>query len=247
MPTDVEEILRSRTVPELRPLPYATVEDDVRRRAACRHRRRRRRHRGVVLAGTVFVLLAAALGAFDSDDGADDQVRTAATASPAPRPAATSPTPRTSPPGLTIELLQRRPVGPADGEQVVLTFDGPLPADPPDLVEDIKAEEGYGIAAPDVPGIVWTVQHETVGVCDATHWIDAAGSVDVLIPAGWLAPGFDPGTVRYETTGGKAPMCGPHEGYVQLSIWGGVHDAGDVTVTVGPDRRQLTVAIAAGG
>lgn len=124
------------------------------------------------------------------------------------------------------------------GENIVFTFESSLQGDPP---RSIPGFESLGAAS---AGLVYTTQRveNAIQVCESRHFgwqpvPPSTGSVDVFIPAAWMAPGFDPTNVPIDTdvrpeddplepggTPGKIVGCGPYAGYVQYSIWGPASD-----------------------
>jgi hypothetical protein len=132
--------------------------------------------------------------------------------------------------------------GADDSQQVTFIFDGPLPDPQVALVEDITAlrdptQLGYAIQG-----------SSALHVCQYTHFFGEhpGGSVDLLIPAGWLVPDpeVDQPRLTYEPSDrvNKIPACGPYYGYVQYSIWGAPSDEpGNVSVSVDPTRTRVTV------
>lgn len=142
---------------------------------------------------------------------------------------------------------------PDGSQEVAIVFDGRLPDDRVSYVEDITSIH--------TPGLGYAVQGPSgLHVCQYVHWFGegATGSIDVLIPSEWFAPGtkvdqfvpqYDPPVgVEGVDHPGKIVACGPYHGYVQYSIWGPASDEpSDVRVSVDGDSTRVVVEIDSSG
>ena len=238
MPTDLDDLLRSE-LPQLLTAPTASP-DAVRRDVQARSRRRLRRRRA--LGGGLAALAVGGAATVTALAGGDTELSTASSA------------PVGAGGRLTFVEVQARG-GVGGTTEVRLRFDGPLPDVPitraPSVlpVDEIRS-----------PGIVLTSQpdHE-VHVCGDVHGFpgDGPGSLDVLVPAAWLSNStelYDPVDPAFSTLpaapsdDGAAPAkvvwCGPYDGYVQVSVWGGEPaDLGEVEVHLSADRTELIVVL----
>ena len=238
MPTDLDDLLR-RELPLL--LTAATASTNaVRRDVRVRSRRRQRRRR--TLAGGVAAVAVAGAATATALAGRDAELSTASSA------------PEGAGGRLTFVEVQARG-GVGGTAEVRLRFDGPLP--------DVPITRAPSVLPVDElrsPGIVVTSQpdHE-VHVCGDVHGFpgDGPGSLDVLVPAAWLGNStelYDPVDPAFSTLpaapsdAGAAPAkvvwCGPYDGYVQVSVWGGEPaDLGDVEVRLSADRTELIIVL----
>jgi hypothetical protein len=144
-----------------------------------------------------------------------------------------------SPTGAQANPLMTIAVQPdvEEGENIVFTFEAPLPTSPPQPVPGIET------LPHELTGIAYTTQRggpeASIHVCRTRHFgfqplPPETGSVDVFIPAAWMPPGFDPTDVPIDNgvrpdlepsgTPGKIVGCGPYNGYVQYSIWSPASD-----------------------
>ena len=236
MPTDLDDLLRSE-LPQLVTTPPASA-DAVRRDVRLRSRRRQRRRRA--LAGGVAAVAVAGAATATALAGRDAEL---STASSPPAGAAGR---------LTfIEVQARGGVG--GTAEVHLRFDGPLPEVPITRAPSVLPLEGFTS-----PGIVVTSQPDhAVHVCGDVHGFpgDGPGSLDVLVPAAWLSNStelYDPVDPAFSTlpaapsdaAPAKVVWCGPYDGYVQVSVWGGEPaDLGEVEVRLSADRTELIVVL----
>jgi len=213
--------------------PVDAVTGDVRRRVA--HRRRRR-----AAAVTVVAVSAVAAGVWATSEPPTAEVVTANGRGAA----GTTGDGRGDGALEPVSVISVGTEVQADGGQTVsVQLDGPVPDRPVTFVDDITD--------PDAPGIGYTTQGPSgLHVCGARHWFPGVvGTVDVLLPADWLAPGSpdaDMGLTTSDVPGapGKVVACGPWRGYVQYSIWGAVSDdQADVEVRVEPDGDGSVVVV----
>jgi hypothetical protein len=227
MAIDLDELLRARfedLVDESR-LPLEDLQQDVRRRVGRRWRRRRVGTGGVL--GVLALVIAAVLGQRSAPD-----VSTNAVGPPLA-------------PARPVDVERIDAYGGVIGTaRIVVHFDGPVPGDAPRYVDDIEH--------PDAPGIVYTTQRpDRVMVCQNRHSFPSErGTVDVLIPTAWLAPGTR-GTeipLKAHDNPAKVPVCGgpddvwPLDRYVQVAIWAPESDdPDDVSATISPDGTELVV------
>ena len=142
-------------------------------------------------------------------------------------------------PDSLVQLLEiKARNGPAGTERVTLVFDGTLP------IQGTAAVASHPAPEPD-HGIVYQVQgpSETITVCDSWHDYGAGAAVstlDVLIPASWLSGRTVQPSVSPEGPGGeeyfdqlaKIIVCGPHDGWVPVTIMN--------PATVDPSRIAVT-------
>jgi hypothetical protein len=184
----------------------------------------------LVVAGIV----AGAAATWSNEDG-----QVVATGTPDPAPGATGPTVAVE----RIEVVGDGRTG--DGTtSVSFEFDGPLPSGDVDFISDITMLD-------QVDRLMYTTQKASeVHVCDAVHTFPppAEGTVDLLIPADWFSEETRDrdqlNKAEYLDNPAKFVVCGPHDGYFQYAIWGPTSaDPDDVTVSVSPDRKRLTVSI----
>jgi len=145
---------------------------------------------------------------------------------------------------LRVENIRVEGNGAFDGgtERVVIDFNEPLPVDRADFVPDMDFL--------DMPlSVLYTVQGaDGVRVCDSVH--SMPGTVDLLIPGTWFADEQAHEVAELETVNNPAKFvfCGPHNGFVQYSVWGPVSAAADdVTVTVSPDRTRIAIEVMPNG
>ncbi len=144
--------------------------------------------------------------------------------------------------GLTIQRIEAKGSDSGTAE-VTVVFDAPIATGDVGLADDIAS------LGPDDLAVV--VQPPgAVHVCDAVHSFPAPsqGSVDLLIPASWLAgdPPVIPGVTALEPTPNKVVTCGPHEGHVQVSMWGAApEEAERIEAAVSGDRTRIVVQIVA--
>lgn len=227
--SNVDEMLRDR-LRAMADVPTSSAdefEQDVLGRVARRRRRRRALSAAAVVA---VVLLGGAVVFAPASDEAD-----VAVGEPGAGDEPSSAVDGTHANPLVSIAVER---GVEGGENIVFTFESSLHSDQP---RSIPGVESLG-AAP--AGIVYTTQgvDEAIQVCESRHfgWQPVpppTGSVDVFIPAAWMAPGFDPIKVPIDTgmrpeddplepggTPGKIVGCGPYAGYVQYSIWAPASD-----------------------
>lgn len=131
--------------------------------------------------------------------------------------------------------------------RVEVTFDRPVPDVAPVQVRDVDAPAGDRIS--------WTTQPPSpLQVCQDTHSFPGdKGTVDVLVPAVWLAPGTQPEAIDtriHEVDGwppANLPVCGPYRGHVQLALWGPASDdPAQVRVTMTDGGTRLVVELGAG-
>lgn len=226
--SNVDEMLRDR-LRAMAELPVGSAEEiekDVLGRLARRRRRRRMLSSGAVLA---VVLLGGALVTAQASDDPDVAVSNRGVGQQGPSTAqGTSVNP------LVSVAVQREVEG---GENVVFTFEAPLPAHPPQPIAGIESLD------PERDGIFYTTQgaEDAIQVCESRHFDfqpvpPPTGSVDLFFPAAWMAPTFNPSEVPIDNdvrpedalepggTPGKIVGCGPYEGYIQYSIWAPVSD-----------------------
>jgi len=158
---------------------------------------------------------------------------------PEPGPAASVPAPTP----VALEAVEVHTEA-DDSQAVTFVFDGPLPDSSASLTEDITAVR-------DPEQLLYAIQGSSaLHVCQYTHFFGEhpGGSVDLLVPAGWLVadPEVDQLRPTYEPSDrvNKIPACGPYHGFVQYSIWGAPSDEpGNVSVSVDPTRTRVTVAM----
>lgn len=204
--------------------PVDAVAGDVRQRVA----RRRRRRVGAVVA--TLAAMAASAGVWAASDPPSADVATGdGRGGAAPEP---------------VSVISVASGVQSDGSQVVsIQLDGPVPDGSATFVDDITA--------PDPPGVGYTTQGPSgLHVCGDRHWFPGdVGTVDVLLPADWLAPGSPNADMRLTVsdvpgTPGKVVACGPWRGFVQYSIWGAASDdPADVEVRVEPDGEGSVVVV----
>jgi hypothetical protein len=238
MASELDELLRGRLadlVDESR-RPVEELNDDVQRRVVRRRRVRRMTAGCGVLAALALVLIAPAV----FDGAAAPDVSTDADDATGP---ATSAPPLAPAEPVAVERIDA--YGSAAGtERIVVHFDAPVPTVAPPYVDDIEH--------PDTPGIAITTQRPNgLKLCGNTHSFPGdVGTVDVLIPTAWLEPGTTGSDIPLvnHSNQAKVPACGgpddiwPLDDYIQIAIWGPASDdAGDVTATISPDGKQLTV------
>lgn len=135
-----------------------------------------------------------------------------------------------------VRVEARAAAGVNGTEEVTVVFDRPLPSSQITRLQQI--------ADADASGLQYVIQGPSgLKVCGDTHWFPGElGTVDLLIPSGWLSEDTSMTEVPVETTGtpGKVPLCGPHRGYVQVAIWGpATDDPAQVHVTVEDGGRRL--------
>lgn len=146
---------------------------------------------------------------------------------------------------LRVESIQVFGNGPRAGgtERAVVTFNEPLPEGEVQYVADIAS-------AATTSGMVWTTQGpNSTHLCDSRHSVPAGavGSVDLLVPASWFAEGDEAHTgPDLETVDdpAKFPICGPHNGFIQYSMWAPLSaDPAEVFVGISDDRTTVTVEV----
>ncbi len=197
-------------------------------------RRRQRRIRRTALAALPAVALLAVVAGVMTRDAGDGVDVATGDDTDVPSPTGTA---------GAVTVQRTEVVGGAGGTaRVVMEFDGALPGREVRYSDDVPTDGGGD-------EIVYTIQDAGgVQVCDSVHSFPppAEGTVDFFIPAGWFADGVDTHTSRPETIANPAKfvVCGPHDGYVQYSIWGPVSvELSEVDVAVDPDGTRLTVQI----
>lgn len=137
------------------------------------------------------------------------------------------------------------------GEDLAFVLTGDLPDDRVTYARDI---EDF-----DAPGIAYAVQDASeFVVCGDRHFDRSAstGSIDVLIPSEWWISGAPVHEVPYiwdppvdslpdeVNSPGKIIGCGPHNGYMQYSIWSPASDdPDDVRVSVQHNPTRLVVSV----
>jgi len=163
------------------------------------------------------------------------------------REVSTPAAPTLTPAGLELSVERLAVHGTAEGEEVVIEFDGELPDGEATYADDITSLES--------PGFSYVVQDmsATVWVCADRHFGFGPGavgehSIDVLIPSEWFAPdGVQPrdGGLSYRDGAdrpGKIVACGPYRGYVQYSMWSaGSVGPEDVSVFVDGDSIRVRI------
>lgn len=198
--------------------------------------RRRRRRAMTIAGGAVLTGLVGVMLIVRSD--LSRQLDTVGTTS-------STPPPSSEPLGRSVERLVV--TGGPGAEEVAIVFDGPLPEGDAVYVADIRSAEnpsGLAYTTQGVDGVVWE--------CGTRHWgfgpAATTGSIDVLIPSGWVAPDgvqAREGGVSYVDDPdhvGKIIGCGPYKGYVQYSIWGSASDdPNDVRVVADGDSIRVVV------
>lgn len=190
-----------------------------------------RRSRGLNIAA-VAALLAVVVGVValrsDPRDPASDSVPTSAPASL----------------GLSVERIVVR--GGAETEEVAIVFDGQLPEGDAVYIDDITAADkpGFAYTTQDMSGVVWECETRHFGFGPGA----TGGSIDVLIPSEWFAPGGvqarEEGVSYVDNPefSGKIVACGPYNGYVQYSIWGAAPNGPDgVRVVADGDSIRVIV------
>jgi len=146
--------------------------------------------------------------------------------------------------GLSIQRIEARG-GPNGTSEVAVVFDAPLPLDEVPITDTVESVDPDSlVAAIQDPG------PGAVEVCGTKHWFpevaEGSGSVDLLIPAGWLAgdPPVLPGVTPLEPGPDKIVVCGPYRGHVQVSIWGAAPTATEaLDVTISDDRTRIIVRV----
>lgn len=150
--------------------------------------------------------------------------------------------PPTVQPRYTVAIESIDAYGSSTGTgRVVIHFDGPVPDDPVTYVTEVEH--------PDAPGLAYTIQDpDGLEVCSHTHRFPGdRGTVDLLIPEDWLAATITdlreyPVPVEAHDNPAKVVQCDPHEGYLQIGIWGpSSDDPDDVEVSVSADRTEVVV------
>lgn len=151
-------------------------------------------------------------------------------------------------PGLSIHSIETH-MRSERAQDFVIVFDGPVPDDQVGFVDDIG---GVDVAHVLYTTQEWSPQEPTpLRVCAVTHGgfspPATVGQVDVLMPADWFGAPPDADQIIWEQhpegQGLKTPLCGPHQGYVQLAIWGPAsHDPNDIRVYF-DDPTRLVVEI----
>jgi hypothetical protein len=236
MTTDLDDLLQSR-LRDLVDRPEYT-SDELEREIRSRADRHRRRRRSTLIGGGLLTVLALSAGAaIVLADGSPEVVTSDASSSHARGPQL-GPVPDRP---VTVEAIDGY-AGPTGTERLVVHFDGRVPQDPPTYVADIEH--------PDAPGLVYTTQRpDGLKVCADTHWFPGdTGTVDVLIPETWLAPGALPDDVPLRQLGdfppAKVVWCGPYQGYTQIGIWGPASDdPRQVHADVRGDGTELVVEL----
>lgn len=148
--------------------------------------------------------------------------------------------------GLSVERIVVR--GGAEAQEVAIVFDGPLPEGEAVYIDDITTvdDPSFAYTTQDKSGVVWE--------CDTRHFGfgpgATGGSIDVLIPSEWFAPGGvqarEEGVTYVDNPDhpGKILACGPYKGYVQYSIWGAASDdPDDVRVVADGDSIRVVVEV----
>ena len=236
MPTPTDDLL-GQEIRALVDTRHGSIDDaksDVSRRVA---RRRLRRRTAICGAATAVVALVAAAAVLSSDP---------------PRDVVAGP----GAPGVNRGLIEESLLAigdidvtaDANGTKVVINFSGSLPDPEVSYLEDIASASGSSI--------LYTVQaSSSIQVCDSQHFDfgeSFTGSIDVLVPSDWidLSVVDEQPQTNFTIDGdparrpGKIVVCGPHEGFVQVSLWGlATDDINDVSVAVGDDPTQLVVNV----
>lgn len=204
-----------------------------------------RRPRLLVATAAVLALVALAAGGLALTAGDDSDSLTVA----GPDESRAGGSDETAIGSLRVMNIQVFGNGPRAGgtERAVIVFNEPLPVDEAQYVADIASADA-------VPGMVWTTQGPSgTHLCDSQHSVPegAIGSVDLLVPASWFAADEDAHTVTELATidnPAKFPICGPHNGYIQYSMWSPLSaDPADLTVTISSDRTTVTVEVVSEG
>jgi hypothetical protein len=153
--------------------------------------------------------------------------------------------------GLSIRQIESY-MGVESAQDFVIVFDGPVPDDRVSYVEDIRNIDAPAVAYTTQE---WTPENPTALLtCGASHFgfnpPVVVGQVDVLMPGDWFRAPPDTAKIIWKHdpkgTGGKTPLCGPHDGYVQFAIWGPAsHDPGDIRVYF-DGRTRLVIEIRPG-
>lgn len=138
--------------------------------------------------------------------------------------------------GLSIRSIEAH-IGTAGAQDFVIVFDRPVPDARVGYVDDI---ENLDTSRVTYTTQEWTPEQPTpLATCDDRHFGFSppaiVGQVDVLMPADWFDAPPDADEIVWEQhpagQGLKTPLCGPHDGYVQLAIWSPAsHDPEDVRV-----------------
>lgn len=246
MTTSTDDMIRSSIV-DLADQPGGSVDrarEDVLRRIV-----RRRRRRRSLLGATIVAIGVGAVLLVPRD--ASQLVATDAVAGTA---GSDTPVPEAedlvdSTPSIAWQWVEAT-VGPDGTERVVLVFDKDLPEAPVRFVDDV--------ASPEPSAVSYTTQAasgggpggEGIRKCGARHWFPngTTGSVDLLLPSEWFAPGPEAyrfqGPMRIEPAGamiGKISAC-QYQGFIQFSVWAAASDnPADVTVSV--EGNTLTLDI----
>lgn len=238
---DLDEMLRER-LRGMADVPVRSadeVEKDVLERLA---RRRRRRYARSGVAVLAVALLGGALVTVRASDDADVMVG---------EPGPGQDDSRANP---LLSIAVERDVD--GGEDIVFTFVEPLPRDRLRPISGVDAlDMGHG-------GIQYTTQdvEGAIHVCESRHFgfepiPPPTGSVDVFIPAAWMAPAFNPNEVPIDMdvraedapeadgTPGKIVGCGPYSGYIQYSIWAPASDDLDDVSAYVTSSNRLVVEI----
>lgn len=236
MPLISEDQLES----ELRKLVIAhdrspmAVEADVQRRVD----RSRRRRRVAPWTAIAAMSLGAALVVVSRDQPAEVIA--------ADDGAAFTPSPDSTGDLPTVDQIEIRTT--RSGAQAIVTFTDVLTGQP-------TFTASIDSASPDLMQYT-TQERSAVQVCGSVHTFneDGFGSVDLLLPESQVRwdmsmtqprPVYDDIDESSPIRGGKAVVCGPHAGFVQVSLWDlAPAEASQVSVTLSDDRRSLVVSVA---
>lgn len=171
--------------------------------------------------------------------------------SPALASTTAQPRPKHRGSGLSIRKIESY-MGAESAQGFVIVFDRPVPDDRISYVEDIRNVDAPAVAYTTQE---WTPENPTALLtCGASHFgftpPVTVGQVDVLIPGDWFRAPPDTAKIIWkhdaQGSGGKTPLCGPHDGYVQFAIWSPAsHDPADIRVYI-DGRTRLVVEIRPG-
>ncbi len=222
--TDLRELARADIDAAARSTPELAV---LQQRAGAR-RRRRRTFTSVGLVAVVGACAMVALVVADRPTRLDTAGEDAAVA----------------PLALTMRRVEAR--GGENGtSEVTVVFDAALPIDAVPVTDTVESvDPGSLVAAVQDPG------PGAVEVCGTKHWFpevpSGSGSVDLLIPASWLAgdPPELPAVRPLDPPPGKVIVCGPYQGHVQISIWGAAPTPTEtLDVSLSRDRTRVIVHV----
>lgn len=145
---------------------------------------------------------------------------------------------------LTLQRVEAR--GGENGtSEVTVVFNAPLPVAEIPTIDSVESVDPRSlVAAVQDPG------PGAVEVCGTKHWFpevpEGSGSVDLLIPASWLAgdPPVLPAVTPLEPAPDKIVLCGPYREHVQISIWGAAPTSTEtLDITISEDRTRIIVRI----